>query len=140
MKGLLTFDDFEKGAGGEVLLFSSETREAKTLAISLFSVIIGTGLSSDALRAPHDCADAGFLLPGSGVIDRETHLPPPLLGAVAEANAAGPADRLRQVAELSPLRGTFVTWFGGRRGGVRLLENDHDFLLGVSESWEPTLV
>jgi len=140
-KGLLTLDDFEKGAGAAVLLSWSEA-----LALSLFSMIIGMGLSSDALRAVDDCDDAGFLLPGSGVIDRENHLPPPLLGGVAaknaadkELDAAGPADRLRHVAELSSLRGTFVTGFEGGGGGVRVLENDHDFLLGVSESWEPTL-
>lgn len=90
------FDDFEKGADGVVLSFLSETRQVKALARSLFSVI---ELSSDILRAADDCNDAGFLLPGSGVIDRETHLSRPLLAGVAPKNAldkelepAGPAD------------------------------------------------
>jgi len=94
-KRLLTFDDFEMGAGGAVLLFSSGTEAP---ALSLFGIIIGTELSSDARRAAPDWVDAGFLLTGSGVIDRGTHLPPPLLGSVAaksaaeEVNVVGPAE------------------------------------------------
>lgn len=97
---------FEEGVDDIALLFSS--REVRVLALSLFNVIIGIGLSSETLRAVDDCNDAGFLLPGSGVIDRETRLSPPLLAGVAtksaadeELDAAGPADRLRHVTKLS---------------------------------------
>jgi len=97
---------FEKGADDTALLFSP--REVKALVLSLFSVMIGIGLSSETLRAVDDCNDTGFLLPGSGVIDRETRLSRPLLAGVAarsaadeELDAAGPADRLRHVTKLS---------------------------------------
>lgn len=93
LEELLTF---EKGVD-DVLSFSAG--EAMAIALSLFSVIIGIELSSDALRASDGCNDPGFPLPGPGVIDRETHLSRPLLDGVGAKNAAdeelnsvGPAD------------------------------------------------
>ena len=77
--------------------------------MSLFGVIVGIELSGDVLRAPDGWKDAGFLLLGSGVIDREAHLSWPWLGV-----ADGPAPE-------------------GGGGGVRHL--DHDLVFGVSESW-----
>jgi hypothetical protein len=113
-KGLSTF---VKEADGLVLLFSSEVRGL--IVVSLFNIINDTKSSNDPLPASDGCEDAGLSLPGS---DRETHLSRPLLGVVAAKSAAD--------EELTASGSAFEEG----SGGVRHLENEHDFWPGVSES------